>query len=280
MTLGEKLYRRRMELGLSQSQVAGNQITRNMLSQLEHDQASPSVKTLSYLAKVLDVRISWLLEDDDQEQQISTVTKARELYQAKDYGDCLGVLDSLVEQSDESVLLYLRCATKYAEACLFDGKISEARTILQKTEKQSGVYVTAYDRFCVRKLLFACALADGEELEEVAETYKNTCDSMEKEQASPLLWAEYHLRKGAYQKADCVLREIADQDCADLLFLRGLLLLRTGMQDAAVSCMERAEQKGGLQKRWQKELFRILEKYYLSRENYQLAYRYAVLQME
>ena len=46
MTLGEKLRRTRMEKGLTQAEVAGDRITRNMLSQIENDVASPSVGTL------------------------------------------------------------------------------------------------------------------------------------------------------------------------------------------------------------------------------------------
>ena len=40
MTLGQKLRQTRLSKGLSQSQVAGDCVTRNMLSQIENDQAS------------------------------------------------------------------------------------------------------------------------------------------------------------------------------------------------------------------------------------------------
>lgn len=50
MTMGERLRRAREEAGLSQRQVCGDQITRNQLSQLEHDRVGPSVETLRYLA--------------------------------------------------------------------------------------------------------------------------------------------------------------------------------------------------------------------------------------
>ena len=46
MTLGQKLRQTRLSKGLSQSQVAGGCVTRNMLSQIENDQASPSMRTL------------------------------------------------------------------------------------------------------------------------------------------------------------------------------------------------------------------------------------------
>ena len=45
MTLGQKLRQTRLSKGLSQSQVAGDCVTRNMLSQIENDQASPSMRT-------------------------------------------------------------------------------------------------------------------------------------------------------------------------------------------------------------------------------------------
>ena len=39
MTLGQKLKKARLDRGLTQSQVVGDRITRNMLSQLENDLA-------------------------------------------------------------------------------------------------------------------------------------------------------------------------------------------------------------------------------------------------
>ena len=56
MTLGQKLKQTRLARGMTQSQVVGDRITRNMLSQIENDLASPSVGTLEYLASVLNVR--------------------------------------------------------------------------------------------------------------------------------------------------------------------------------------------------------------------------------
>ena len=49
MELGEKLLRARQEAGLSQRQLCGDVITRNMLSRIEHGTARPSMDTLQYL---------------------------------------------------------------------------------------------------------------------------------------------------------------------------------------------------------------------------------------
>ena len=51
MNLGEKLRLARVEAGLSQRELCGDRITRNMLSQIENGLASPSVATLQYLAQ-------------------------------------------------------------------------------------------------------------------------------------------------------------------------------------------------------------------------------------
>ena len=69
MTLGQKLKQTRLARGMTQSQVVGDRITRNMLSQIENDLASPSVGTLEYLASVLNVRLSWLLADEQEEAE-------------------------------------------------------------------------------------------------------------------------------------------------------------------------------------------------------------------
>ena len=53
MTMGQRILAARLAAGLSQRELAGEEITRNMLSSLEHDTANPSVATLRYLSKRL-----------------------------------------------------------------------------------------------------------------------------------------------------------------------------------------------------------------------------------
>jgi len=63
MDLGEKIRKARLEAGLSQRQLCGEEITRNMLSLIEHGTAKPSMKTLRYLSQRLGKPISYFLED-------------------------------------------------------------------------------------------------------------------------------------------------------------------------------------------------------------------------
>ena len=64
MELGEKLRQARVEAGLSQRQLCGEIITRNMLSQIEHGTARPSMDTLKHLASRLGKPLSYFLEED------------------------------------------------------------------------------------------------------------------------------------------------------------------------------------------------------------------------
>lgn len=64
MELGEKLRQARLHAGLSQRQLCGGEITRNMLSQIEHGTCNPSVSTLCFLAKQLGLPVSYFLEEE------------------------------------------------------------------------------------------------------------------------------------------------------------------------------------------------------------------------
>lgn len=64
MELGEKIRQWRLEAGLSQRELCGEEITRNMLSLIENGAAKPSMKTLAYLAQRLDKPLSHFLDED------------------------------------------------------------------------------------------------------------------------------------------------------------------------------------------------------------------------
>lgn len=64
MNLGDKIRQARLEAGLSQRQLCGDTITRNMLSQIENGSANPSMATLRYLAERLGKSISYFLQEE------------------------------------------------------------------------------------------------------------------------------------------------------------------------------------------------------------------------
>ena len=81
MSLGEALRQARLEAGLSQRALCGDEITRNMLSRIENGVAQPSMRTLQYLAGRLGKPMSYFLDEQavvSSNQQV--MERARRLY--------------------------------------------------------------------------------------------------------------------------------------------------------------------------------------------------------
>ena len=92
MDIGKKIKEIRVGKMMTQSQLAGDEITRNMLSRIENGAALPSLGTVIYLAKRLGVPAGVLLSDDDGEYNFkknSLIKKIKYFYQEKEYELCL-----------------------------------------------------------------------------------------------------------------------------------------------------------------------------------------------
>ena len=67
MNIGEKIRELRIAKLMTQAELAGTQITRNMLSSIENGAAQPSLSTVLYIAKRLNVPAGFLLADEGDE---------------------------------------------------------------------------------------------------------------------------------------------------------------------------------------------------------------------
>lgn len=67
MTLGERIRSLRKSKGMTLVDLAGNEITKGMLSLIENDKSKPSMETLQYIAKTLEVSIGYLTQEGDDE---------------------------------------------------------------------------------------------------------------------------------------------------------------------------------------------------------------------
>ena len=67
MNIGNKIKNLRTEKLMTQSELAGTEITRNMLSRIENGSALPSLGTIIYLARRLGVPAGYLLSEGDEE---------------------------------------------------------------------------------------------------------------------------------------------------------------------------------------------------------------------
>lgn len=67
MTLGKRIRQLRKERKMTLVDLAGDKITKGMLSLIENDKSTPSMETLSHIAKRLDVSIGYLTREGDEE---------------------------------------------------------------------------------------------------------------------------------------------------------------------------------------------------------------------
>ena len=121
MTIGEKIRLARQEAGLSQRQLCGQQVTRNMLSQIENGSARPSVDTLTYFAAQLGKPVSYFLDEDSLSSPNQAImASARAAYAAHDYDGALTALKNY-QSPDE---MWKKVCSKTCVSCPPPGRRS------------------------------------------------------------------------------------------------------------------------------------------------------------
>ena len=182
MTMGEKIKRARQAKGMTQRQVAGERITRNMLSKIENGSATPSLKTLEYIAARLGLPSSYFLGDGgpDALHEKRGVAGAREAYRR---GDCLRALELLeqsenaeAERADEIAALRALACAGIARAEYRAGDLARARAYARESIKHNdaGLYYMGDVAVECRQIIMLCAvrsrnpsiIADGREAAE------------------------------------------------------------------------------------------------------------------
>ena len=67
MTIGERIKKKRNEKGFSLRELAGKvDLSASFLSQIEQGKASPSIENLKKIANYLEVKVSYLIEEEDE----------------------------------------------------------------------------------------------------------------------------------------------------------------------------------------------------------------------
>lgn len=137
MELGEKIRTARLEAGLSQRQLCGDVITRNMLSQIENGSARPSMDTLRYLAGQLGKTVSYFLEEHAvTSPNQAVIEQARDLYEAGGYGPaqkCLSQYNCPDPVFDrEYHLLLALCLMELAKQATENGQRPYAEKLLEQ----------------------------------------------------------------------------------------------------------------------------------------------------
>jgi transcriptional regulator with XRE-family HTH domain len=107
MSLGERIKRNRNEKGLSLRDLAGRvDLSASFLSQIEQGKASPSIENLKKIANCLDVRVSYLIEDDEAKKDTDIMRKdERHVIESIDSNTRISLLTSSdIEKNMEPIL--------------------------------------------------------------------------------------------------------------------------------------------------------------------------------
>ena len=161
MDLGQKIKEARLAAGLTQRQLCGEVITRNMLSQIESGRARPSMDTLAHFAKALDKPISWFLEEEAvTSPNLQAMGLARQALAKGDGDAALQALetfqlpDAIFEE--ERALLTFYAWVQKGKAAMTRRQFALAGAALEQALVPQGLYVTEGLRAQIYPLLEEC----------------------------------------------------------------------------------------------------------------------------
>ncbi len=263
MGLGEKLRLARQEAGLSQRALCGGEITRNMLSQIEHGTARPSMKTLQYLAARLGKPVSYFLEEEaviSPNQEV--MASARRLYDAGEDAQASLVLEGYAPGDPiydrEAGLLRCLVLLRLAEKALAEGREIYAKELLKKADPAAAYCARDLER---RKLLLLARLGEP-----------GVCAQLPGIDEELILRAREALDGGNADRAGKLLDAAQDQGETEWLLLRGEAYFASGDPCRAAECFHGAEDRAP------RQTAPRLEACYRELGDFRRAYEYACKQ--
>lgn len=263
MELGEKLRHARIEAGLSQRQLCGEQITRNMLSQIEHGTARPSMKTLQYLAAQLGKSVSYFLEENAVvSPNQSVIESARRLYDAGDDAAAALVLEGYQSPDPifdrEKQLLWILLHLHLAAQAIQEKREPYAKELLEKAASETAYCAEALER---QRLLLLGRIRG-----------QSVCEQLPSLDEELLLRAKEALASGNPERAAHLLDAAEDHTTPHWCMLRGKACM------AVKNFAEAARYFHGAETAFPQETAAYLEQCYRELENYKRAYEYACKQ--
>lgn len=267
MELGEKLRLARLEAGLSQRQLCGETITRNMLSQIEHGTAKPSMDTLRYLAARLEKPVSWFLEEENVVSPNQTVMEeARRFYDLGEFANALTILEGFREPDGvydrEKQLLECLVLLALAEGAVESDRLPYARELLARLNlPEKGCCAGELKK----RYLFLMARLDKKN----SPRFLSELPGLDSELQ---LRAEAAMEAGNGDRAARLLEAMEDRETARWKLLRGRSHMLQKKYKSAITCLLAAEK--GLPM----EAAALLEICYRETEDFRRAYLYACKQ--
>ena len=263
MELGEKLRQARLDAGLSQRQLCGEEITRNMLSLIENGSAKPSMKTLQYLATRLGKNVSYFLEETAVlSPNQAVMTAARRFYDAGDFAEADQALEAYRSPDEtydrEKEVLWVLIRLGLAEEAIRQERPLYALELLKQTPVNTAYLREELNR---KKLLLLGSLP-GQQVSAELPTLDEEL----------LLRAEEALKNSQFQRCSRLLEAMEDTGSPRWYLCRGNLCFQQRQWKKATSHLRQAEEA------FPKDIYPKLEICYRELGNFQKAYEYACKQ--
>ena len=232
MTIGEKIKELRIKKKMTQSDLSGDKITRNMLSAIESGKASPSLETLYFIANSLDVPPDYLVSDtydSDFYLKNKILDEIKTSYASKKYKDCLELAHRITNLDDELYYILASCNFVLGVSAAQFGSLRTARCYLEESlsccaktiydtlryETVIPMYLAITGNISAPLLEFDIAKYDADMRNSVDYefykyltsdfSYKFTCENYKMH-----LMAKMRIKERKYTEAIKILREIED----------------------------------------------------------------------
>ena len=268
MELGARLKQARLEMGMSQRQLCGDEITRNMLSPIEHGSAKPSMTTLAYLARRLEKPISFFLEEGEQSSpNQACILRARQAYETGQYRLVCQILEEYRQPDPvfdpERWLLEAVSLLAQAASAVAEGKHIFAKKLTEKAE-EAGEKTPYYTAAMERECLLLRYMAQPENAAQISA-------QLQEDYREPFLRAEALLQKEDFAGAANILDNIPESSDRYHL-LRAKAAMGQKAYEVAIKHYVAAEASAP------QLCAQALEQCYLALEDYKMAYHYACKQ--
>lgn len=290
MTLGQKIRQARIERGLTQKELVGEHITRNMLSKIENDSATPSVRTLEYLASKLALPAGYFLTGTSLSDGTSPdgLDNMRTAYREGRYLDCIQLLELSTEcgTTDEGYLLHARAALGAAREALQAGNTQMAKEYADNADyyNKEGLYYSPEIDAEMSLILAECALSlDLSEFEANAKQFECAVRNISFSTRYSLAKAEYLLKTGEIELAERTVNSIHSPEGelkAVQRYIQGCICLQKGDLSSAVQLLQEAESSFQNSPSLKLNIYQALEQCYRELENFKMAYHYAAIQRD
>ena len=261
MELGQILRQARLDAGMSQRELCGEKISRNMLSQIENGTARPSMETLSYLAEKLGKPVSFFLDEPaPTSPNQAIIDQARAAFTQGNYGLTLSILTQY--QNDDPVfdweyhLLEAQSCLELATKAIQKGHTAHASQLLERAAiagEQTPYYNDATRR---QRLLLLCQVSRD-----------NT--PLPPDDDALLVRASIAISEGDANRALQYLDAAEKKDAIEWQYLRGKAYMEIDKFAEALPCLKAAEESRP------KECTIMLEQCYRELGDFKGAYFYS-----